>query len=370
VSVALAADASEPAKAVPSARFPALDLARMAAALLVVFFHWCFLFNVADPTVQHKPWLALEPFARYGHLGVQLFFMISGFLIVQSAYSKTTGQFLRARVTRLYPAYLACCTLTYAVLLLNADARLSVADYLYNLTMLNGVIDSFRGVPATYVDGAYWTLAVEWKFYALMTLVIACGQLVRVERLLWLWLLACLAYTVHPVPWLDDYLIASWGAYFIAGAACFLARAAGWNISRAMLCLAAFGLCLAQAVGQAAELTAIHHRTFSASIVAGFLAVFFAFFVALSLNPRHAAQTSRWTMVLGSMSYPIYLLHQQIGAQAIPHFWTPDSSARVLVGGLIALFVLALAVHFGVERTTWTLLRSHSRRRAAVSASG
>jgi peptidoglycan/LPS O-acetylase OafA/YrhL len=86
-------------------RFPILDLARFVAALLVVFFHWCFLFNIADPAVQYKPWLELEPYARYGYLGVNLFFLISGFLIVQSAYLKTPGHFLRARVTRLYPAY-------------------------------------------------------------------------------------------------------------------------------------------------------------------------------------------------------------------------------------------------------------------------
>jgi peptidoglycan/LPS O-acetylase OafA/YrhL len=226
------------------------------------------------------------------------------------------------------------------------------------MTMMNGVIDSFRGVPATYVDGVYWTLAIEWKFYALTFLLIAAGQLDRVERVLWLWLLACLAYAIHPSRWLDTYLIAAWGAYFIGGAAFFRACTAGWNLSRAGLVLTTLGLCIAQAWQFAAELSAVHGKPFNVLVIGCLIAAFFLFFATLSLRrPLMRGAAPRWIATLGALSYPIYLLHQQVGAIAIQRYWSLNNRYELLVLGLAALLTLAAAVHFGIERRTWAALR-------------
>lgn len=347
-------------------RFPLLDLARIAAALLVVFFHWCFLFNIADATVAYKPWLELEPYARYGYLGVNLFFMISGFLIVQSARSKTARQFLRARAIRLYPAYLTCCALTYAVTCLATNSAPSAATFLYNMTMMNGVIDSVRNVPPTYVDGVYWTLTVEWQFYALMFVLVAAGQLGRIERFLWLWSIACLADLIHPARWLDVYLMASWGSYFIAGAAFYRGHASGWNASRAGLVTAAFGLCLEQAWRFAAVLGAVHAKTFDPVTIACAIALFFAFFGALPW--LRVLPSGPLVATLGALSYPVYLLHQQIGGILIQRYWILSSRYALLAIGFIALMTIAAAVHFLVERKAWAVLRPR-RVAALVSAS-
>ncbi len=330
---------------------------------MVVFFHWCFLFNIADPAMGYKPWRELEPFARYGHLGVQLFFMISGFLILQSAYSKNVGSFLKARALRLYPAYLTCCALTYVIWRWLGDGAMSVYSFLYNLTMFNGVIDSIRRVPTTYVDGVYWTLAIEWKFYLLLALLITCQQLSRIDRVLWAWAIACFAYALHPLVWLDTYLIASLGAYFIAGATFFRARMSGWNGSRILLAVIAFGLALTQAVRLNNELEAFHHRNFSVLATILVVSSFFLFFALLSANPqRRHRSTNAFLTLLGALSYPIYLLHQQLGAIAIPRLWSIDTRNVLLAAALILLIGLSLIVHFGVERTVWAAQRYRSRR--------
>jgi peptidoglycan/LPS O-acetylase OafA/YrhL len=233
--------------------------------------------------------------------------------------------------------------------------------------MMNGVIDSIRGMPAVYVDGVYWTLAVEWKFYALMFILISVGQLEHIERALWLWMLACLTFVIHPTAWLDTYFVTSWAAYFIAGAAFFRACAAGWNLSRTGLVLTAFGLCIAQAWQFAAELGAVHGKAFSAVVVACIIASFFLFFAMLSFRTSFIQRAiPRWVAILGALSYPIYLLHQQIGAIAIQRYWSADTRYALLILAFAALIALAAAVHFGVERTVWASLRP---RRAATTPS-
>mgnify|MGYP001576560831 CR=1 FL=1 len=60
-----------------------LDLIRFIAALYVVFYHLCYRGFAKDnlSILQFSP---LENFAKYGYLGVDLFFIISGFVIIMS----------------------------------------------------------------------------------------------------------------------------------------------------------------------------------------------------------------------------------------------------------------------------------------------
>jgi peptidoglycan/LPS O-acetylase OafA/YrhL len=338
-------------------RFPLLDGARIVAALMVVFYHWCFMFYVPDPAVGFKPWPNFVPVAKYGYLGVNLFFMISGFLIVQSAYEKSVLGFLRARVVRLWPAYLACCTLTFVITLLVQNA-IPVPEFLYNLTMLNGLIDNFRERVPVFVDGAYWTLAVEWGFYALVAAIIATRQLDHIERLLWLWAAICLGDALYPLRVLDVYLLASWGAYFVAGASFFRGRVEGWNLSRCTLLGVSFCVCLVQAAAFARELTAVHHEIFNSIVVVSIIAMFFGFFAFATLVRLAPKAGSRALTTAGALSYPIYLLHQQIGAVTLPKYWSFSGRYFLLCAALVVLMVLSTAVHFGVELPIWARLRA------------
>ena len=92
-------------------RFYEIDLLRFSAALSVVFYHYTYcgyqaghLSPISDPE-----WARIT---RYGWLGVQLFFLISGCVVLLSAQGKTVRQFVISRVTRLYPAFWVACTPT------------------------------------------------------------------------------------------------------------------------------------------------------------------------------------------------------------------------------------------------------------------
>ena len=98
-------------------RLEVLDGIRFLAAAYVVVFH----FAAGDRGSWHGPsrvlFAPLFTVASYGWLGVELFFMISGFVICLSAWGKTIGQFAVSRFVRLYPAYWFAILLTTAVVL-------------------------------------------------------------------------------------------------------------------------------------------------------------------------------------------------------------------------------------------------------------
>ncbi len=123
-----------------------LDALRGIACILVVFFH----FNVNQPAAWH--WVNL------GVGGVDLFFMISGFVIFYSLEKNHNAvDFFVARFSRLYPAYWVAVSITSALVLLNGGT-IHLHDFLVNLTMLQG----YFGVED--IDGAYWTLGIELLF--------------------------------------------------------------------------------------------------------------------------------------------------------------------------------------------------------------
>ena len=111
---------------------------------------------------------ALSPFARYGFLGVHLFFMISGFVVSMSAEGRSAREFFTSRVVRLYPAYWAAGLLTVAaVTLLGADHLKPTFDqWLVNLTMMQQFFD------VRDLEGVYWSLTPSSiKFYLLVFLL-------------------------------------------------------------------------------------------------------------------------------------------------------------------------------------------------------
>ena len=85
-------------------RIETLDLLRAVAVLAVVLFHYAFRGAAADG-FTHISWADAAPFAKYGYLGVQLFFVISGFVIAYSADGRTATAFAIARVSRIYPGF-------------------------------------------------------------------------------------------------------------------------------------------------------------------------------------------------------------------------------------------------------------------------
>lgn len=310
-----------------------LDLLRFCAALLVLLFHFAFRGAAADG-LSPLSYAPLSGMAKYGYLGVQLFFMISGFVITLSAQAGSVSSFIVARAARLYPAFWVCCSITFAVILLSGThiVPASLGTWGMNMTMVP------RLFMADFIDGSYWTLLVEVKFYCLIALIIAIGQYHRTEWFMYGWLAISVVNAIFPLPVLAGKLILMFAPCFIAGALFYFIYREGSTKLRWLGVAACWILTLKRGVEIVHEQTAHYGVPHSITIISLEFSAFFLIFGAIALHKTGKLGQMRWPL-LGALTYPLYLLHQTIGYIMIGA-WYGKVNDHVLFWGTI---VLALA---------------------------
>jgi peptidoglycan/LPS O-acetylase OafA/YrhL len=335
-------------------RYVEIDLLRFLAAIAVVFFHFTFRgFHANHLSPVEYPFLG--QLSKYGYFGVYLFFIISGYVVLLSAQGKTLSQFFTSRVTRLYPAYWVACTFTFVVVRLfgpatNAPGWSPILDaplrgYLYNMTMLH----RFFGVAD--LDGVYWTLSIELVFYFLVALLIAFRWLPRLPLVLAGWLAYC-AF-VGPVDNGSPFaflLFPRVAPFFIAGMAFYLlqtSQAARWQ--RYGLLLAAYLLALRATRADLHNLTPMYRQLFSLPVALLLVTVFFVVFL-LIVQRRLRLRPAAWVAWAGALTYPIYLLHHNVGYVVLQRLGSQVNKYLLLVGMLAVVLALAYLVHVLVER--------------------
>lgn len=201
-------------------RVPEVDVLRFMAALAVMCFHYFGWAHIPSP-------------ADFGWLGVQLFFMISGFVILWSVQGKTPKQFVLSRFARLYPSYWVCLTIT-AIALTYAGQQIGTWRLLANYTMFQVPLNQ------PHVDSVYWTLYVELKFYFMILALLLLRQQRYMEHWLMLWLAGAIASFF--VPLLAKLTLGYYAAFFISGAMLFYIRSQGLTPRRAGVLIVSMAL--------------------------------------------------------------------------------------------------------------------------------
>lgn len=326
-----------------------IDFLRFLAALAVVFFHYTYFGQMSRSTQFSYPLLA--PFARYGLFGVQLFFMISGFVILMTACNTTVKKFVISRVVRLYPAFWICCTITFIARLCLGGEQFptSIVTYLENMTMLGG----FFG--AKEIDGSYWTLVVEIRFYILIFLVLLFRQIHIIEKLLVYWLGVILVFDFMDFIGLDVpytyqlrmFFLVGFGPYFIAGAIFFLIWSKGITKFRLFFLGLVWSLALYhvwRSLPEAERLFPSEYGIVGMSLVT----IFFILMFLVSLERTGWIGNKNW-MFVGALTYPLYLLHQVLG-YIIFNMAYPTVNPHVLLYGTVGLMLgVAALIHFFIE---------------------
>lgn len=327
-------------------RIPELDLLRFLAAIAVVFFHYAFRGYAGDDlTTMHYP--ALEPVAQYGFLGVHLFFMISGFVILMTAGDGSVKRFIASRASRLLPAFWVCCTITFFVTLAIGGDRFTATwpQYLVNLVTLGG------GFGADPIDGAYWSLGAELRFYRLVGILLIIGQIHRAERWLYVWLIGTVLVELFPFIKLKGFLVTDYAGFFIAGAACFLIRAHGLSRSRVALVSAAWGLSLYHEFQLLPYFSENFGKPLNPAVVAAVMSMFFVVMLVLALRRTPMLTSSRWVW-FGAVSYPLYLIHQNVGYMLFNEAGAAVDQVLMFWGVVAAAIGAALLLYIVVEKPT------------------
>ncbi|MCP1381163.1 acyltransferase family protein [Runella salmonicolor] len=334
-----------------SNRLLELDALRGIACILVVFFH----FNVNQPDAWH--WLNL------GVAGVDLFFIISGFVIFYSLERNHNAlDFFVSRFSRLYPAYWVAVCITSALVLLNGGT-VHLHDFLVNLTMLQG----YFGVED--IDGSYWTLGIELFFYCLAILPFITNTVKWVEHFIWISLF--LVYNWH-----------YWGSLYAPGTHAKISNSAQFlnhaplffagiffyliGFKKAtpdryfgVLCCFILSCYLHNFFGRSQWVITIQEHVWM------LLAFFGTFFLLLS--HQLGFLVNRVSLFLGNISYSLYLIHQRISTEIIrpwlQHHLLPHMPNLIYSLIMLACSIgVASAINFWIELPAMRFLRQNWKR--------
>lgn len=326
-----------------AARLGSIDLLRFAAAAAVLLFHFTFF---RDSTHRYPDWLT--DVTRYGYLGVDLFFVISGFVVLMSAWQRTPSAFLASRGARLYPAYWIGVTLATVVVVVAGLATVRPGQYVANMTMFQAWLGQEN------IDPVYWTLRAELTFYLYLLVLLMIGLTrTRLLVVMWVWLaLSALWSLVEPGGPIGTIgtkaLMPASSHYFVIGMALFLWHRFGRSWAAALLVLAGVTRILVEAPRFAAEEALQAGRPVPAApaVVVACLVVVVMWWVA---DGRAPALERRWVLLLGALTYPLYLVHDQVGVAVYREFG--DANAWLVLAVLTAgVLLLAYLVHRLVER--------------------
>lgn len=343
-------------------RLYVLDLLRFAAAMAIVGYHFIPSSEGAWGGDEAAFGAPVKAVLQYAWLGVEAFFVISGFVICMSSWGRSLSRFFTSRVSRLMPAYMCAVLLTATVvsLLPLGRERPHIAHTLINLTMLQ----KFMNVPS--VDSVYWTLFVELKFYLFFAIVVHLGVTYRrVVLFCLLWTVAALFTMYTGSAFLNAMIEPFYAPLFVAGITLYLIHRFGPDLL--LWCM--LGTSIAIAMSCLAQRDPVKRGITSYPVTLAIMLAFFAVMVAVALG---WFSWVRWRglVTVGALTYPVYLLHHQIGLTVIGrlHDRVPP---WILLGTVVAaVLLLSYATHRLVERPLARALRrglgtSFARIRAA-----
>lgn len=117
-------------------RIKHIDVLRGIAAILVTFFHLTGGIALSQNTADY---------GKYGYLGVEIFFVISGFILPYSMYKtgydiNNFGRFMLKRVIRIYPAYLVAVAIGILLPFFTGRTVLPLLPTLTHLAFLNSIL--------------------------------------------------------------------------------------------------------------------------------------------------------------------------------------------------------------------------------------
>jgi len=335
-------------------RISYLDGHRGIAILLVILFH---AYSRWTEIVPYQADYADFPLFKYGYLGVQLFFLISGFVILMTLEKCTNiREFIFQRWLRLFPAMLVCSIIlfiTSGYFFERPNGLPTAKDLLPGLTFVEPYVwGKLTGVPFNNLENAFWSLYVEFKFYVIAAfLYFLIGS-----RYLVITLFTCFIawfLTAQLNEYTDNRLISYlWSIFNLLGFKYF-----GWFSAGSAFYMFTkddnkswyqFGLsiCIINSA-----IIAFNDNSKAVFVAIMIISLFFA--ISLVSSKLQALISNKFMLFLGYISYPLYLLHENMMISITIQFedYIPKNLSFLLpIIAISFISVIALVVAKFVER--------------------
>jgi peptidoglycan/LPS O-acetylase OafA/YrhL len=159
---------------------PSIEILRGIASVLVMLFHF-FNYKIVDQNNSYSYFLDINfinEITSFGFLGVQIFFVISGFIIPFSLYQQdfkifSFPKFLLKRILRIDPPYIVSIIGVLVLAFFSSKSSFyKGTEFKFDLVQILshfGYFNSFINKP--YLNTVYWTLALEFQYYILISLI-------------------------------------------------------------------------------------------------------------------------------------------------------------------------------------------------------
>ncbi len=266
-------------------RIKHIDILRGIAAMMVAIFHLA-----RSSGVSHSSF----DYSYYGWVGVQIFFVISGFILPYSLHTtgyqiKDFGVFILKRVIRIYPAYITAIVIGIALTFVTGREQISGVAMASHLLFLNDII----GLPSG--SAVFWTLAIEFQFYLIIGLLYSYFLKSNVKS-------TCLAVALSFASFFMNQpcFIFYWMPFFGIGILIFNKKFT--NMPNWLFYLA---------ISSLLSIAIIRHG------IPPVLAALFALIFILYGKFNKETAIRKGLIFLGTVSYSLYLIHWDLGRAAV-----------------------------------------------------
>lgn len=314
-------------------RIALIDYARFIAAIAVMIYHYTLIAMSSGKVDTFEISEPLTAITRYGLFGVELFFMISGFVIFYSARNRKASEFAASRALRLLPAYWVAIIFTAIVTYFWGETLFPIS---FNMVVVNfTLLQSLFGIP--HVDGVYWTLLYEVIFYSAVFSLLLLGFRNKLDAIFiaWPWLmLAAQLAGVGP-----KHLLGGYYFYFASGALFAMLKD-----KSSPLVIASLALSFVMSV-----LFSIKHYSLVAPITSALIiSSFYLLFLFITYHKAGQVKIAQ-SALLGALTYPLYLVHSHFGYMVFRKFGTPENQIWLTCLTMAAVLVIAYLIHRVVE---------------------
>jgi len=322
-------------------RFLELDVLRGIAVLIVLLFHYTTKYN----EVFNTELMSLLEF-KYGHYGVHLFFIISGYVIFLTINKIKSGkEFIVKRFLRLYPTFWLCLIFTFLITSFFSGIprfQRTFYEFFVNFSM----VPSYFGIRK--IDGVYWSLLYELEFYFFMYILYLFKKLNKIELINFVWLIVSfIVLLFFDSSKLKILLIADYSFLFIAGINFYRLRNQNRIINHIQI------ICCFLFIVYFGELEEFF-----------FTGLFFMAFYFIVYGKMIFLSKFKIFIFLGYISYPLYLIHQFFGMSIIHKInsFGINNYFVLLVSPLLLSVVLSWLITKQFEGKLLVVLRNKMKR--------